>query len=255
MKTVPAARYDTLTCNVFARLAAKWSRLFGMSPHSLSRGEKSRLTRLRPRLLQWYSREGRSFPWRAEDASIYERICVEILLQRTRAETVAKIYRSFFRTFPSWHALATASTEELEDLLRPIGLWRRRAVSIKSIAIYADDHNGIFPSDRAQLSRVPAVGQYVSNAIELFQHGKARPLVDVNMARMIERYLRPRRLADIRYDPWLQAAAQWLVECDDPVRVNWAALDFAAKICKSRKPDCDACEWRERCNTFSRGII
>lgn len=116
----------------------------------------------------------------------------------------------------------------LEEVLRPIGLWRRRAVSIKSLATYAAEHDGIFPSDERELSRVPAVEQYVSNAIMLFQHGKARPLVDVNMARVLERYLRPRRLADIRHDPWLQEASHWLVDCDDPVRVNWAALDFAA---------------------------
>lgn len=95
---------------------------------------------------------------------------------------------------------------------------------------------------------MPAVGQYVANSILLFQHGKVRPLVDVNMARLLERYLRPRRLADIRHDPWLQSACNWLVDCDEPVRVNWATLDYAAKVCKSRQPSCNACELKRRCN-------
>lgn len=223
-----------------------------MAADRLSPGEKARITRLRKRLLNWYGREGRTFPWRGDDVSIYERICVEVLLQRTRAETVAGIYPSFFSRFASWHALASADTAELEAVLRPIGLWRRRAISIKLLATYAADRQGIFPACQSELSRVPAVGQYVANAILLFQHGQPRPLVDVNMARVLERYLRPRRLADIRHDPWLQEASHWLVNCDDPVRVNWAALDFAAKVCRTRKPTCLDCCLNKRCNSFAR---
>src|SRR5690606_16413449 len=94
----------------------------------------------------------------------------------------------------------------------------------------------------------PAVGQYVSNAISMFQHGRATPLLDVNMARVIERYLRPRRLADIRHDPWLQQAAHWLVKSASPERVNWAVLDFAALVCEARNPACASCPVNARCN-------
>ncbi|SNT40176.1 hypothetical protein [Tropicimonas sediminicola] len=223
-----------------------------MSQDRLTRGEKSRITRLRRHLLDWYALEGRDFPWRSDRASAYERICVEVLLQRTRAETVAGIYPSFFGKFPSWTALAAASVEQLEDVIRPIGLWRRRAASIKALATYAAGRDGVFPAGEGELSQVPAVGQYLANAILLFGHGEARPLVDVNMARLLERYLRPRRLADIRHDPWLQEACHWLVVCDDPVRVNWAALDYAAKVCRSRYPGCADCKLRVRCN-WGRG--
>lgn len=225
-----------------------------MSPDLLTRGEKSRITRLRRRLLQWYASEGRDFPWRFDRASTYERICVEVLLQRTRAETVAAIYPSFFRRFPSWSALAEANIEELEDAFRPIGLWRRRAASVKALAHYAAEHDGIFPVGEGELARVPAVGQYVANAILLFQHREAMPLVDVNMARLLERYLRPRRLADIRHDPWLQEACHWLVDCDDPVQMNWAALDYAAKVCKARQPACGTCGLQGRCNWQAKPI-
>lgn len=215
----------------------------------LALGEKTRITRLRRRLLEWYAREGRDFPWRSETASTYERICVEVLLQRTRAETVGMIYHEFFGKYPSWHALAEAKTTELEATLRPLGLWRRRASSINALASYAVMRAGVFPSVEAELKRVPAVGQYMSNAILLFQHGQARPLIDVNMARVLERYLRPRRLSDIRHDPWLQSACHWLVNCRKPERVNWAVLDFAAKVCKARNPACGICEWSGRCNS------
>ena len=213
----------------------------------LTHGDKLRITRLRSDLLRWYALYGRTLPWRSESASIYEKICVEVLLQRTRAETVSRIYPVFFSRFKSWAEIAAADISELEQNFRPIGLWQRRARSIKGLAEYAAAHNGDFPADPEKLATIPGVGQYVANAILLFQHGQARPLLDVNMARVIERYIRPRRLADIRHDPWLQAAAHWLVRGDHPILVNWAALDLGSALCLPGNPRCAACQLETGC--------
>lgn len=216
-------------------------------PDPLSRGDKLRLTGLRRVLLDWYAENGRELPWRAETATTFERICVEVLLQRTRAETVAQFYPAFFTRFRSWADLAATPVEELEESFKPIGLWQRRARSMKALAGYAAARDGQFPSTVEGLAEVPAVGQYVANAIMLFQHGQHRPLLDVNMARLVERYVRPRRLADIRHDPWLQDAARWLVRGEHPVETNWATLDFASAVCTARKPLCGACPLSRRC--------
>ncbi len=221
------------------------------SADPLSLGEKQKLTRLRVDLLQWAEKNGRTFPWRLPDASTYERIVVEVLLQRTTASAVAKFYPAFIARFPAWEALAEATLEDLESLLKPLGLWRRRAVSLLGLARYAASVAGEFPRGAGSHHEIPAVGQYVSNAISMFQHGKRTPLLDVNMARVVERFVRPRRMADIRYDPWLQEAAHWLVRDQYPERVNWAVLDFAAIVCKARKPRCASCQIKSRCRFFS----
>ncbi|NOD82641.1 hypothetical protein [Ruegeria sp. HKCCD6119] len=220
-------------------------------PPVVSSGEKRKLTLLRQTLLEWYSINGARFPWRCPSASDYERICVEVLLQRTRRETVSAIYEEFFFRFPTWESIAECPEDELGQFLKPLGLWRRRAVSLKALASYASSMGGQFPSTTVELKDVPAVGQYAGNAILLFQHDQARPLVDVNMARIIERVLRPRKLADIRHDPWLQSAAHWLVR-DHPIETNWATLDFASSVCRKNNPRCRDCILRNRC-AFARG--
>lgn len=213
-------------------------------------GEKRKLSRLRADLLSWAEGDGRDFPWRNRSAGTYEQVVVEVLLQRTTATAVARFYAAFFERFPSWDALASARAEDLEEFLKPLGLWRRRASSLLGLAQYAAANDGEFPRDRERRRAIPAVGQYVSNAIAMFLHGQATPLLDVNMARVIERYVRPRRLADIRHDPWLQQAAHWLVRGASPERVNWAVLDFAALICKARNPICAGCPVNPRCSYF-----
>jgi A/G-specific adenine glycosylase len=66
--------------------------------------------------------------------------------------------------------------------------------------------------------------------------------------------VRPRRLADIRYDPWLQAAAKWFVRGPRPSEINWAVLDFAALVCKARRPLCQECPVNHYCTFFQRAV-
>lgn len=215
----------------------------------LTRSDKHRLSRLATRLRDWHVSAGRVLPWRDPATTRYRAVCVEVLLQRTRAETVAAFYHDFFERYPGWDALDRAPVEEIEVALRPVGLWRRRARSLKGLAAYAVSVGGAFPDDRAELERAPGIGQYVASAILLFHHGRREPLLDVNMARVIERGVRPRRLADIRHDFWLQEAARWLLRRGDPTATNWAVLDLGAAFCRARNPACATCPAARACTT------
>ena len=202
----------------------------------------------RRKLLEWYDRNGRKFPWRSPNASVYQKIVSEILLQRTQASTVGQFYVAFFRMFQSWDDIDATPVKQLELVLKPIGLWRRRAASLKALAREMVVRGGSFPSSRDELETLPAVGQYVASSVLLFEYGRAEPLLDGNMARVIERVFGPRRLADIRYDPELQVLARILVRSRDPAHVSWATLDLAAQICLARTPKCDMCPLKRRCS-------
>ena len=109
------------------------------------------------------------------------------------------------------------------------------------------------PSTRYQIEELPGVGQYIANAIELIRFGIARPLLDVNMARVLERYFGPRELADIRFDPYLTSLAQAVVDCETPLLLSWAILDLGATVCTSRAPRCASCLLASECN-YAKGI-
>lgn len=223
----------------------------GREAHKISTFEGASLARLVRHVCEWSKLNGRDFPWRVPGTTDFERICTEVLLQRTRAETVGAFYNTFFSSYRNWELLSKATEPELQVALRPLGLWQRRAASLSRLASYAAARGGRFPDDAALHQAIPAVGQYVSNAILLFQYHARKPLLDVNMARVIERYVHARRLVDIRYDPWLQAAATRLVSKGDAVQINWAILDFAAKICTARNPSCQKCPVMKTCAFYN----
>ena len=203
------------------------------------------LGRFRVRLLGWHAIWKRQFPWRQSD---YERIVVELLLQRTRAETVAAFFPSFLTRFPDWGSLAAADPSELEVILKPIGLWRRRAVAMTSLALYMVGRGGQWPDNRPQLEALPAVGQYVANSVLLFVHGRREPLLDASMARLLRRYfgLSPIK-ADIRHDKVLHTTAYLVLAKKNPIEINWAMLDLAAAICRPRMPRCSECPLKRAC--------
>lgn len=201
------------------------------------------------RLLAWFQVNQRSFPWRKATLTPYQIVISEVLLQRTKAETVAKFYDSFLLAYPNWSDLANSLLENLQDFLKPVGLYRQRAKRIKSLAAYMVENDGVFPTDRVALEEVPFMGQYIANAVELFIHNKNSPLLDVNMARVLERYFGPRKMADIRYDPYLQKLASSVARHSSSKEINWAILDFAAKICRAKNPLCNICPLQAECTT------
>lgn len=224
----------------------------GRKPLALSKLPKPTISaqvaaKTRRALLTWYAVHGRDFPWRRDEVTLYQLVLAELLLQRTRAETVAAFFDQFATRFPTWESIAVSTVDEIGGYLKPIGLWRRRATSLRALAQAMVTRGGEFPRSRAEIESLPAVGQYIANAILLFSGGRAEPLLDVNMARVLERAFGPRMRVDIRDDPHLQSISRAIVRGKHATRINWAILDLAAKVCTIRNPSCDECPLKRVC--------
>lgn len=211
------------------------------------------LTELRKRLLRWFKIHGRKFPWRGASVTKYQHVIAEVLLQRTRAETVARVFPEFIKEFPSWKKLESASVSQLQQHFQPIGLWRRRSTSLKALASAMSERNGRFPKQREKIEALPGVGQYIANSILLFCHEIPEPLLDTNMTRVLERVFGPRKLVDIRYDSYLQTLARSVVCCEKPVQLNWAILDLASTTCLIKNPRCGECPLSSLCLAAMKG--
>jgi A/G-specific adenine glycosylase len=213
-----------------------------------SRISGQRITAFRRKLLAWFPTNGRAFPWREVGASPYLLLVVEVLLQRTRAETIRVFLPGFLERFPSWASIATCDAGELGEALKPIGLWRRRAQRLQGLAKEMVARKELWPRDREALESIPAVGQYVANAALLFIHDEPHPLMDASMARLLRRYftITPER-ADIRYDKVLHGVAYRVLTAGNAAHLNWAMLDVAALYCKPKQPTCETCPLRRSC--------
>ena len=212
--------------------------------------ENGKIVFFQEKILEWYEDFGRHFPWRNKSATNYERIISEVLLQRTRAETVAKFFPKFIKKYPSWKKLGEATEQELQEALKPIGLYKQRGTRLYKLAQEMKKRKGRFPVKRDRVEEMPMMGQYITNAYELFILNKPSPLLDVNMARVLERFFGERKLADIRYDPYLQGLSQEVIDHPNSKEINWAILDFGAKICLKNNPKCRKCPLSTFCRYY-----
>lgn len=162
-------------------------------------------------------------------------------------EQVSKLIQKY----PTWQSIHEVDLLELQKDLRPLGLWKRRSDSLKALAHCMVDRNERFPLDRNKLMQLPAIGHYMANAILLILTNKPYPLLDVNMARVLERYFGlTRTKVDIRYDPALNECAEKVTDSKNSLRLNWAIMDFASLVCKL-KPECSHCPTNKMCAFYS----
>ena len=202
----------------------------------------------RRRLLAWFKRSGRTFPWRDPARTPYEVVVAEILLQRTTAACVARAYPTFIEHYPTWRALSHAPLARLQEDLRPLGLWRQKAFALGSLARSIEEGGGLVPASRQELERLRGIGQYTASAILAVVYGRAEPLVDVNTARVLGRFFGPRTFARIGRDRSLHALARRVVRSKMSLAVSWAILDFGALVCRPRHQLCQECPLRGRCS-------
>ena len=190
-------------------------------------------------VVRWGTSNRRSFPWRRSSRRPYELVVAEILLQQTRAEHVTTVFDLVVTRCPDWRSLAEIPAADLENLLRPLGLQKRRSTALRALAGVVSRQG--LPMRASDLEALPGIGQYIARAVAVQLFGEAVAPIDTNVARVLERVFGPRKLADIRYDPELQRLALSLVPSTDPEGYLTALLDFAATICRARDPQCSEC--------------
>jgi A/G-specific adenine glycosylase len=199
--------------------------------------------------MEWGRNHSRSFFWRERELDPYESLVVEVLLARTRAESVEPVAREFLDRYPTPGALRQAVPESVEDLLRPLGLFRKRASALLDCAErLVVEHGGEVPEDVGELQELPYVGRYAANAILCFSFGRSQPVVDSNVARVFERYFDLREPeSKLGNDKLYWAVAGRLVPKEKTRLYNWALLDLGSAICMPRSPNCEKCPVSVRC--------
>ncbi len=213
--------------------------------------DKNNIEYFRKSLLDWFDSNKRDFPWRKDNISNYEVIFSEILLQRTKAETVAKHYKSFFEKYPNWEMLILATDKELEDIFKPFGLHTQRVKRTRKIIDEYNARMGNMSFNKNELQESSLSSLYLKNAYELFILKNNSPLLDVNMSRVLGRFFSIKDTKEIRNNKELQDLAKEIVDINECKELNWAILDFAAQVCKSRIPNCRSCVISSQCNYYN----
>ncbi|AIC14306.1 HhH-GPD family protein [Nitrososphaera viennensis] len=194
-------------------------------------------------VLHWSRRNIRDFPWR-NGFSPYRVLIAELLLRRTTAQAVQRVYDEFIETYPDLQHLSKASIGELEDRLKTLGYHRLRAILIREVVSeMLSKYKGI-PDTLEELLSIKHIGLYTAAAIISLGYNKPLPMVDTNVLRILGR---------VYGRSMTQQQAFELLKGKLPVdsrRFNLSLLDFGALVCRYKNPLCHVCPLNDSCTYY-----
>ena len=207
---------------------------------------QNRYTYFRETLSKWGKENQRNFPWRKENDP-FKLLIAELLLQRSRAKTVTKIYSALFTNWPDERALASADESSLQEIIKPLGLIKR-AKTIKNIAsLVANTQHSI--DSYEQMLELPGIGRYISGTASTIAFRTRNPVVDSVSSRVYRRFfgLSP-FTSGKEIDSRLWSLVTQVSPEEQPHESNWYVLDLASEICLPKRPKCDRCPLSYRCS-------
>ncbi len=201
-------------------------------------------------ILRWFEKNHRDFPWRHKNDP-YLILIAEIMLQRTKADQVTPVYEDFLHEFPTIRALHNARLPQIRKYFERLGLfWRASLVKCMADDVVARFSSQI-PSERDKLLSIPAVGDYMADAVLAFAFRKNAAVVDVNVCRVVGRVFGLDLKGEGRRKPVFKKILKELLPLHKAREFNWAIIDLASLVCLSKMPLCWKCPLKDICE-YSR---
>lgn len=201
----------------------------------------------------WFQKEKRNLPWR-DQPTPYAVWVSEIMLQQTQVSVVIDYFLRWMERFPTIHALAAASIEEVIKLWEGLGYYNRARNLHAGARFLVENHGGELPASREQLALVKGLGPYTVGAILSFAFHQKAAAVDGNVIRILTRYFAIEE--DVQKSRTLKkvwALAEQILPDDQPWLIVEGLIELGATVCK-RDPECKSCPLRTGCAAYRRGI-
>ncbi len=162
------------------------------------------------------------------------------------------VCEELFKKYTTVSRLADCDLSELEDIIRPCGLFRTKADSIKRSAILIrDEYGGIVPSDMDELLKLPGVGRKIANLLRGDIFGLPAVVADTHCIRICGRL---GFYPESQKDP--EKTERILAELLPPDRQSGFChriVEFGRDVCIARSPKCGECPLRELCDHINQG--
>ncbi len=175
----------------------------------------------------------------------YELLIATRLSAQCTDARVNIVTKDLFKKFPTLSAFACAKVEEIEEIIRPCGLFRTKAKSIYELAnVLIDKFGGELPDNMSDLTSLPGIGRKTANLIMGDVFKQPAIVTDTHCIRICARL--------------------GLSKGDNPTSVErqlWQVLDtsrssdfchrlvhFGRDVCVARTPKCDKCPLFDLCD-------
>lgn len=206
-------------------------------------------------LINWYSKHKRELPWRNSKDPYFIWLS-EIILQQTQVNQGLPYYEAFVNQYPSIFELAKADEQDILKLWQGLGYYSRARNLLVTAQTIVEEYNGEFPRSYDGLIKLKGVGDYTASAIASICYNQTTAVVDGNVYRVLSRYFGIKTsINSTKGIKEFKALASQLIDQNKPGDYNQSIMEFGARQCKPKNPDCNSCPLNSSCISLKNNWI
>lgn len=156
-----------------------------------------------------------------------------------------------FEKFPTLESMAYCELTELEEIVKPCGLYRMKAKEIKSSCkdVY-EKFGGVVPDNMDDLLSLDGVGRKIANLILGDIYKKPAIVADTHCIRISGRlgFTEDGEKNPVKVERVLKEYVPEEEQSDFCHRI----VQFGREICSARSPECDECFLRDLCDSKNK---
>lgn len=175
----------------------------------------------------------------------YELLIAVILSAQTTDKRVNKVTKILFKKYPSIKDLSEASITDLENIIREIGTFHRKAIYIHEITkkLTIDGYDYI-PNSRKYLESLPGVGHKSANVFLSNIYNVPSLAVDTHVTRVSKRLGLSKEKDDVTQ---IEKKLMKKIPREKWIKLHHQLVLFGRYHCKAIKPMCNNCEIKALC--------
>ena len=162
------------------------------------------------------------------------------------------VCKDLFMRFPTPEAMAQADLSDIEQIVKPCGLYRMKASSIKDASrMLVEDYGGVLPNEMDELLKLPGVGRKIANLILGDVWGLPSVVCDTHCMRICGRFGMYKE--DLRDPNKIEKILLELLPYGEGSDFCHRIVNFGREVCSARSPKCDECPLNDLCQHHLRG--
>ena len=162
------------------------------------------------------------------------------------------VCKDLFMRFPTPEAMAQADLSDIEQIVKPCGLYRMKASSIKDASrMLVEDYGGVLPNEMDELLKLPGVGRKIANLILGDVWGLPSVVCDTHCMRICGRFGMYKE--DLRDPNKIEKILLELLPYGEGSDFCHRIVNFGREVCSARSPKCAECPLNDLCEHHLRG--
>ncbi len=180
--------------------------------------------------------------------SDYELLLAVMLSAQTTDKRVNTVTAVMFNKYPNLEKLMDAEIKDLENIIHPLGSFRKKAQYTKEIArIIVEEYNGVVPIDKDVLTTLPGIGRKTANVFLSEFYGYPAIAVDTHVERVSKRL----KMAYLKDDVYkVEKKLERKFPKEEWSKRHLQLVLFGRYHCKAIKPNCSNCKLKDICRDY-----